>query len=157
MARPTVAAMQTVFAATRDTCSAPQRRCVLRPNIMHAANKPAKITDSQLRSSEHGKGDSDDARARILIPEQYAFPEMIDSITQLVPSGVRRLTTRDVPKYARLTLAQQMEMIAADKAEKEEKARRKAEKAAAKAAAAESGEAPAKPAAKARKKKEDLS
>jgi topoisomerase IA-like protein len=82
---------------------------------------------------------------------------MIDSITQLVPSGVRRLTTRDVPKYARVTLAQQLEMIAADKAEKEEKARRKAEKAAAKAAAAESGEAPAKPAAKARKKKEDLS
>ncbi len=119
--------------------------------------KPAKVTDSQLRSSEHGRGDSDDARARILIPEQYAFPEMIDSITQLVPSGVRRLTTRDVPKYARVTLAQQLEMIAADKAEKEEKARRKAEKAAAKAAAAESGEAPAKPAAKARKKKEDLS
>jgi hypothetical protein len=118
--------------------------------------KPAKITDSQLRSSEHGKGDSDDARARILIPEQYAFPEMIDSITQLVPSGVRRLTTRDVPKYARLTLAEQNEIMAALKAEKAEKERRKAEKAAAKAAA-ESGEAPAKPSTKARKKKEDLS
>jgi exonuclease V gamma subunit len=119
--------------------------------------KPAKITDSQLRSSEHAKGDSDDARARILIPEQYAFPEMIDSITQLVPSGVRRLTTRDVPKYARLTLAEQNEIMAALKAEKAEKERRKAEKAAAKAAAEEAGEAPAKPAAKPRKKKEDPS
>jgi len=119
--------------------------------------KPAKITDSQLRSSEHAKGDCDDARARILIPEQYAFPEMIDSITQLVPSGVRRLTTRDVPKYARLTLAEQNEIMAALKAEKAEKERRKAEKAAAKAAAEEAGEAPAKPAAKPRKKKEDPS
>jgi hypothetical protein len=119
--------------------------------------KPAKVTDSQLRSSEHGRGDSDDARARILIPEQYAFPEMIDSITQLIPRDVRRLTTRDVPKYARVTLAEQNEIMAALKAEKAEKERRKAEKAAAKAAAAESGEAPAKPAAKSRKKKEDLS
>jgi hypothetical protein len=82
---------------------------------------------------------------------------MIDSITQLVPSGVRRLTTRDVPKYARLTLAEQNEIMAALKAEKAEKERRKAEKAAAKAAAEETGEAPAKPAAKPRKKKEDPS
>jgi hypothetical protein len=123
--------------------------------------KPARITDSQLRSSEHSRGDSDDARARILIPEQYAFPEMIDSITQLVPSGVRRLTTRDVPKYARVTLAQQLEMIAADKAKKladeEAAARRKAEKAAAKAAAEEAGEAPPKKTTNPRKKKEDPS
>jgi hypothetical protein len=119
--------------------------------------KPAKISDGDLRSSEHGKGDSDDARARILIPEQYAFPTMAEAITKLVPSGVRRLTTRDVPKYARLTLKQQEQAIEAARLEKEEKARRKAEKDAAKAAAAEAGEFPAKPAAKTRKKKEDLS
>jgi hypothetical protein len=86
---------------------------------------------------------------------------MIDSITQLVPSGVRRLTTRDVPKYARVTLAQQLEMIAADKAKKladeEAAARRKAEKAAAKAAAEEAGEAPPKKTTNPRKKKEDPS
>jgi hypothetical protein len=117
--------------------------------------KPVKITDSDLRSSEHGKGDSDDARARILIPEQYAFPTMSEAITRLVPSGVRRLTTRDVPKYSRLTLKEQNEAIAVAKKEKEEKARRKAEKDAAKAAAAESGEvAPNKPGKS--KKKEDL-
>jgi exodeoxyribonuclease V gamma subunit len=118
--------------------------------------KPVKITDSDLRSSEHGKGDSDDARARVLIPEQYAFPTMSEAITRLVPSGVRRLTTRDVPKYSRLTLKEQNEAIALAKQEKEEKARRKAEKDAAKAAAAESGEvAPKKPGKS--KKKEDLS
>lgn len=118
--------------------------------------KPVKISDSDLRSSEHGKGDSDDARARILIPEQYAFPTMAEAITQLVPSGVRRLTTRDVPKYSRLTLKEQYEAIALLKKEKEEKARRKAEKDAAKAAADEAGEVAPKKSGKS-KKKEDLS
>ena len=119
--------------------------------------KPARISDSNLRSSEHGRGDSDDARARILIPEEYDFPTMSDAITKLIPFGVRRLTTRDVPKYARLTLKQQEEVIEVARLEKEEKARRKAEKDAAKAAAAEADETPAKPAAKSRKKKEDPS
>jgi hypothetical protein len=119
--------------------------------------KPAKLSDDSLRSSENGPGDSDDARARILIPEQYAFPTMAEALTKLIPSDVRRLTTRDVPKYARLTLKQQLEDLEEAKREKEEKARRKAEKDAAKAAAIESGEAPAKPAAKPRKKKEDPS
>ena len=119
--------------------------------------KPTKISDNDLRSSEHGRGDSDDARARILIPEQYAFPTMAEAITRLVPSGVRRLTTRDVPKYARMNLQEQREAIAVEKAEKAEAARRKAEKAAAKAAAEEAGEAPPKKTTKPRKKKEDPS
>lgn len=119
--------------------------------------KPAKITDSQLRASEHGKGDSDDARARILIPEQYAFPTMSEAITKLVPSAVRRLTTRDVPKYARLTLKEQTDIIAAAKAEKVEKDRIKAEKASAKTAKAAPGEVPTKTAPTPRKKKEDPS
>jgi len=118
--------------------------------------KPAKLSDSNLRSSEHSRGDSDDARARILIPEQYDFPTMAEAITTLIPSDVRRLTSSTI-KYARLTVEQQEEAIAQAKKEKEETARRKAEKAAAKAAAAEAGEAPAKPAAKPRKKKEDPS
>lgn len=119
--------------------------------------KPAKLSDDSLRSSENGPGDSDDARARILIPEQYAFPTMAEALTKLIPSDVRRLTTRDVPKYARLTLKQQLEDLAEAKREKEEKDRRKAEKAAAKAAAIESGEAPAKKTTKPRPKKEDPS
>ena len=118
--------------------------------------KPAKLSDSNLRSSEHSRGDSDDARARILIPEQYDFPTMAEAITKLIPSDVRRLTSSTI-KYAHLTLEQQEEAIAQAKKEKEDKARLKAEKAAAKAAAAEDGEAPAKPAAKPRKKKEDPS
>jgi hypothetical protein len=119
--------------------------------------KPAKLSDDSLRSSENGPGDSDDARARILIPEQYAFPTMAEALTKLIPSDVRRLTTRDVPKYARLTLKQQLEDLEEAKREKEEKARRKAEKDAAKAAAIESGEAPAKKTTKPRPKKEDPS
>jgi hypothetical protein len=122
--------------------------------------KPAKLSDDSLRSSENGPGDSDDARARILIPEQYAFPTMAEALTKLIPSDVRRLTTRDVPKYARMNLKQYREALEQEKAKKLEEARLKAERAAAraaKAAAAESGEAPAKPAAKPRKKKEDPS
>lgn len=120
--------------------------------------KPTKISDNDLRSSEHGRGDSDDARARILIPEQYAFPTMAEAITKLIPSDVRRLTTRDVPKYARMTYADQLKAIAAAKAKRladeEAAARRKAEKAAAKAAAEESGEAPPKKITKPRKKED---
>jgi hypothetical protein len=118
--------------------------------------KPAKLSDDSLRSSENGPGDSDDARARILIPEQYAFPTMAEALTKLIPSDVRRLTTRDVPKYARLTLKQQLEELADAKREKDEKARRKAEKDAAKAAVAEAGEVAPKKSVKS-KKKEDLS
>lgn len=119
--------------------------------------KAPKLSDSQLRSSENGPGDSDDARARILIPEQYAFPTMAAAIARLIPDGVRRLTTRDVPKYARMSLQEQEAAIAAEKAKKAGEARLKAEKKAAKAAAAESGEAPAKKDGKSKKKKEDLS
>ena len=119
--------------------------------------KPAKLSDDSLRSSENGPGDSDDARARILIPEQYAFPTMAEALTKLIPSDVRRLTTRDVPKYARMNLKQYREALEEAKREKEEKARRKAEKDAAKAAAIESGEAPAKKTTKPRPKKEDPS
>jgi exonuclease V gamma subunit len=122
--------------------------------------KSVKLSDSDLRSSEHTKGDSADARARILIPEQFDFPSFSASITSVIPAGARRLTTSMV-KYARVTLAQQLEMIAADKAKKladeEAAARRKAEKAAAKAAAEEAGEAPPKKTTNPRKKKEDPS
>ena len=122
--------------------------------------KPTKLSDDSLRSSENGPGDSDDARARILIPEQYAFPTMAEAITKLIPGDVRRLTTRDVPKYARMNLKQYREALEQEKAKKLEDARLKAERAAAraaKAAAAESGDAPAKKTTKPRKKKEDPS
>ncbi len=122
--------------------------------------KPAKLSDDSLRSSENGPGDSDDARARILIPEQYAFPTMAEALTKLIPSDVRRLTTRDVPKYARLTLKEHMEALEKAKREKHEEDRLKAERAAAraaKAAAIESGEAPAKKTTKPRPKKGDPS
>ena len=122
--------------------------------------KPTKLSDDSLRSSENGPGDSDDARARILIPEQYAFPTMAEAITKLIPGDVRRLTTRDVPKYARMNLKQYREALEQEKAKKLEDARLKAERAAAraaKAAAAESGDAPAKKTTKPRKKKEEPS
>ncbi len=118
--------------------------------------KAPKLSDSQLRSSENGPGDSDDARARILIPEQYAFPTLAAAIAKLIPDGVRRLTSTTIPKYARLSLEEQEEAIAAEKARKAEEALRKAEKKAAKAAAAASGDAPAKKTGKS-KQKEDLS
>jgi len=142
--------------------------------------KPAKISDSDLRSSEHGRGDSDDPRARILVPEQFDFPAFAATITSLIPAGARRLTTSRV-QNARMTRAEELAAIAAkreadeskellkqenaklradkaaaNKAAREQKAREKAEKDAAKAAAAESGEPPAKKAGKS-KKKEDLS
>ena len=119
--------------------------------------KPPKLTDSILRTSENGPGDSADARARILIPEQYAFPTMADAVFKLIPSDVRRLTTRDVPKYARLNFQQYLEALEKAKREKEEKDRLKAERAAAKAAkpaAAESDETPAKKTPKPRKKED---
>jgi exodeoxyribonuclease V gamma subunit len=122
--------------------------------------KPAKLSDDSLRSSENGPGDSDDARARILIPEQYAFPTMAEALTKLIPSDVRRLTTRDVPKYARLTFQQHQEALEEAKRKKQEDDRLKAERAAArsaKAAAIESGEAPAKKTTKPRPKKGDPS
>jgi len=119
--------------------------------------KPPKLTDSILRTSENGPGDSADARARLLIPEQYDFPTMADTVSKLIPSDVRRLTTRDVPKYARLTFPQYLEALEAAKRKKQEEARLKAERAAAKAAkaaAAESDETPAKKTPKPRKKED---
>ena len=122
--------------------------------------KPVKLSDSDLRSSEHTKGDSADARARILIPEQFDFPSFSASIASVIPAGSRRLTSSTV-KYARMTYAEQLKAIAAEKAKKladeEEAARRKAEKIAAKAAAEEAGEAAPKKTAKPRAKKEDPS
>jgi len=142
---------------------------------------PVRLSDSDLRSSEHTKGDSSDDRARILIPEQFDFPSFSSSITSLIPAGVRRLTSSYV-KFARMTHAQQLAAIAAkkqadeaeklakqenaklraakaaaNKAEREEKARLKAEKIAAKAAAEAVGEVPPKKTTKPRKKKEDPS
>jgi hypothetical protein len=122
--------------------------------------KPVKLSDSDLRSSEHTKGDSADARARILIPEQFDFPSFSASIASVIPTGSRRLTSSMV-KYARMTYAEQLKAIAAEKAKKladeEEAARRKAEKIAAKTAAEEAGEAAPKKTTKPRKKKEDPS
>jgi hypothetical protein len=128
--------------------------------IQSFMEKPVKLSDSNLRSSEHTKGDSADARARILIPEQFDFPSFSSSISSLIPREARRLTSSKV-KYARMTYADQLKAIAAEKAKRladeEEKARRKAEKAVAKAAAEEAGEAPPKKTTKPRKKKEDPS
>ena len=125
--------------------------------IQSFMEKPVKLSDSNLRSSEHTKGDSADARARILIPEQFDFPSFSTSISSLIPREARRLTSSKV-KYARMTYADQLKAIAAEKAKRladeEEKARRKAEKAVAKAAAEEAGEAPPKKITKPRKKED---
>lgn len=131
----------------------------LMPTTFHAGvsqrfkEKPVKISDMNLRSSEHTKGDADDPRARILIPENYGFAAMASAITQLIPAGVSRLTTREVAKSARLRASDQQGQERAAEAPQAAKDKRKAEK----SSAAEAGEAPPKPAAKARKKKDDLS
>lgn len=90
---------------------------------------PIKITDDQLRKPEKGRGDADDPRARILIPEEYDFLIMINNITDLFSGEIRRLTTRDISKYARISLEKQKDMIEALKIEKERKNNAKAERA----------------------------
>jgi hypothetical protein len=42
----TAAAMQAALAATRETCSAPKSRWVPKPNIVLAANKPARTSET---------------------------------------------------------------------------------------------------------------
>jgi exodeoxyribonuclease V gamma subunit len=119
--------------------------------------KPVRLSDSDLRSSEHTKGDSADPRARILIPEQFDFPSFSASIVSVIPRDARRLTSSMV-EYARMTYADQLKAIAAAKAKRladeEAAARRKAEKDAARAAAEEAGEAPQKKITKPRKKED---
>lgn len=83
-------------------------------------NNPIKITDDQLRKPEDGWGDAHDPRARILIPEEYDFQIMINNITQLFSTEIRRLTTKDISKYARISLEEQKKQIQAKK-DKEDK------------------------------------
>jgi exodeoxyribonuclease V gamma subunit len=115
---------------------------------------PVKVSDSNLRSSGQGSGDADDTRARILIPEQYAFHTLAAAISKLIPDGVRRLTSSKV-EYARVTHAQQLEAIAAEKRANEEKVRLAAEKRAAKAAAKAAAEAAGEPPPKRSRKSKD--
>ena len=121
--------------------------------------KAVRISDSNLRSSGSTPGDGKDARARLLIPEQFAFPAFASSITDLVPAEVRRLTDSKL-RFARMTDAQQREIEAKERAERAAKALEAAERAAAKAAKAaaeQSGQAPPKKVVKPRRKKEDPS
>jgi hypothetical protein len=91
--------------------------------------KPIKISDDDLRKPEQGRGDADDPRARILIPEEYNFEVMINNINELFSSEIRRLTNRDIPKYARISLEEQKEQIEANEEEKERKNHAKIERA----------------------------
>jgi hypothetical protein len=91
--------------------------------------KPIKISDDDLRKPEQGRGDADDPRARILIPEEYNFEVMINNIDELFSSEIRRLTNRDIPKYARISLEEQKEQIEANEEEKERKNHAKIERA----------------------------
>ena len=91
--------------------------------------KPIKISDDDLRKPEQGRGDADDPRARILIPEEYNFEVMINNINELFSSEIRRLTNRDIPKYARISLEEQKEQIEANEEEKDRKNHAKIERA----------------------------
>ncbi len=118
--------------------------------------KPVKISDDQLRIPEKGRGDGDDPRARILIPEQYTFPVMAEAITKLIPAGVRRLTKRDI-KYARMTVAEQEAAEVKEKEEKAEKERLKLEIKKKKEAATNSKDSAPTAVKSGKKKKEDHS
>ena len=82
---------------------------------------PIKITDDQLRKSEQGRGDADDPRARILIPEEYDFQMMVKNITELFSTEIRRFArSSDISNYARTSLEEQKELLQAKK-DKEDK------------------------------------
>jgi hypothetical protein len=83
--------------------------------------KPIEITDDDLRKPDQGSGDGNDPRARIFIPEEYNFEIMINNISELFSSKIRRLTTRDIAKYARISLEEQKEEIQSKKIDKEQK------------------------------------
>ncbi len=60
--------------------------------------KRIEISDDELRSSEYGRADADDPRARILIPEEYDFSVMVENITQLISGPIARSTSSEVKK-----------------------------------------------------------